>query len=268
MSKYFDLVKPAIDSFGLIAQLPSNSRDGGDTTQREGMFAIAIAYLSKLGKIDKSEYEELKKRYSANLDRLECCMGNLRRHTDPNMWYSDCDRMSRDQWTPNVIAMGMLDLKKHLWRMFLGHLFKRALLFTTNVRHNWVYPPDHPKYDPNSDLTYKWKLPDITIMSCWGYYIRSFNCYLLYPLLLVLDLDLLVNSLIWVYKFKYVSKDTDILNHTNSLLQATWSMPTPVSWLARKLLKLDKVQDCLNRYFLPDGPALHKVFNEFLKEVW
>ena len=231
------------------------------------MFAIAIAYLHKLGKIDQVEYEQLKNRYKANLDQLECCPGNYRRHTDPNMWYSDCDRMSRDQWTPNAIAVGMLNIDDHRKRMFLGHL-KRGLLFTTNVRHNWVYPPEHPKYDPNSDLTYKWKLPDITILACWGYYIRSYKAWYLYPLLLLLDIDLLINSLIWLYKFKHVPKDTDILNHTNSLLQAKWTMGTPISWLARKILKLDKVQDCLNRYFLPDGPALHEVFREFLGEVW
>ena len=265
MSKYLDLVQPAIDSFGLIAQLPSNGRDGGDTAQREGMFAIAVAYLYKLKKTDPLEYAELKHRYEYNLERLDCGPGNILRHIDPTMWYSDSDRMSRDQWTPNVIAMGMLDLKPELKRMFFGHL-KRALLFTTNTRRNHCYPDNHPKH--MSDQDYSWKMPDITILSSWGYYIRGFRVWPLYPLLLITDLDLLVNSLIWIYKFAKAPEDTDILNHTNSLLQARWSMPTPISWIARKILKLEKVQDCLNRYFLNHGPALHEVFKDFLKEIW
>lgn len=265
MSKYFDLIKPAIDSYGLIAQLPSNNRDGGDTAQREGMFGIFIAWLYKLGKIDQVEYESLKKRYEDNLAKLECSWGNLKRHVDTSMWYSFCDRMSRDQWISNIIAMGMLSLKKALLKMLIGHL-KRALLFTTNTRHNWVYPPEHPKHTPDQD--YSWKLPDITVLACWGAYIRGFRALPLYPLLLIFDLDILFNSCIWLWKFKYKPNDTDILNHLNMILQARTSMPTPISWIARKMLNVNKVQECLNGYFLPDGPALHEISKDFLKDIW
>ena len=260
-----DLIGQCIDKFGLITQRENNNWDGGDTLQREGMFAIAVRYLYDLDKIKITDYLLLRKRYWDSLNELECGWGNYRRHIDHDMWYFDPDRMSRDQWTPNAIAVGMLDLYDHRKRMLWGH-GKRLWLFTTNTRRNWVYPPGNPKHEADQD--YSWKIPDITILSSWGYYIRSFHAYPLYPLLCLFDLELLGNSLLWRWKFQKRPEDTDILNHTNSLLQARKSMPTPLSWLARKILSADKILEKLQAYFEPAGPRIDLLFREFLKEIW
>src|SRR5579859_8185611 len=95
--KYLDILGPAIDSNGLITQTAQDNWDGGDTLQREGMFALAVRCLYDQDKILLADYLLLRQRYWNNLNNLKCCMGNYRRHTDPTMWYSDCNRMSRDQ---------------------------------------------------------------------------------------------------------------------------------------------------------------------------
>lgn len=254
-----------IDKFGLITQTAQDNWDGGDTAQREGMFAIAVRHLYDLDKIKLSEYLILRQRYWDSLNELECGWGNYRRHIDPSMWYFDSNRMSRDQWTPNAIAVGMLDLYDHRKRMFWGH-GKRLWLFTTNTRRNHTYPPGHPKHAIDQD--YSWKLPDLTLFSSWGYYIRSYKAYPAYPLLLLFDVDLLVGSLIWRWKFKNKPTDTDILNHCNGLIQAQKRMSTPLSWLARKIMNVDTVLSKLEGYFKFDGPRLDLVFKDFLKEIW
>lgn len=263
--KYLYMLGPAIDSFGLITQTAQDYFDGGDTLQREGMFAIAIRCLYDQDKITIADYLLYRKRYWNHLNRLYITCGNYKRHVDPAMWYSGNSVMSRDQWTPNVIAMGMLDLDDHNRKSFWGH-GKRLWLFTTNTRRNYAYPPGHPK--ANAENSYRWKLPDLTILSCWGNHCRSHKAYLTYPLLCLTDLDLLVSSLIWLYKFRKTPNDTDILNHVNSLIQAQKIMPTPVSRLARKLLPVDVVLQKLKAYFSFDGPRIDLLFAEFLRNIW
>ncbi len=158
-----------------------------------------------------------------------------------------------------------MDLDDHKKWMFWGH-GKRLWLFTTNVRNNGAYPPSSPKYTASNPWV--WKLPDITVMSDWGLHIRAHKWYVLYPFLFAFDLSLLANSLIWLYNFKYDTTNTDILNQTNCLIQANKSMPTPVSWLARKILNVNTVMEKLAAYFAVDGPRLDLVFADFLKDLW
>lgn len=264
--KYLDLLGPAIDSNGLITQTVKGYWDGGDSLNREGMFAIAIQCLYDQKKISLEDYTLLRKRYLDNLNRLEVNWGNYRRHIDSTMWYFYPNRMSRDQWTPNAIAVGLLDIEDHRKRMFWGH-GKRLWFFTTNTRNNGVYPPGNPKYDAATQ-DYSWKLPDLTVLSAWGYYIRAYKAYPLYPLLLVFDVEMFANSLIWLYDFRTNPTNTDILNHTSSLIQARKSMPTPFSWLARKILSVDTVLSKLTAYFSVSGPRIDLVFADFLKEIW
>ncbi len=209
------------------------------------------------GKITQSEFNQIKDRYLTNYKRLRqgCMPGEIRRHSDDSMWYDLNWRMSRDQWTPNVISLGIC--KQFRADMILG-MAMRGFLFTTNLIPNYV-----KKGEPG----YKIKLPDLTAFASWGFVLRW--CPLFWPLLLVTDLDLLVNSILWYYRMKDPNNtNTDICNHLNALLQARFHSPTPVSWMARRMLDVDKVQDLLNRYYLPDGPALHLVAKDFLKEIW
>src|SRR5690606_36918964 len=133
----------------------------------------------------KNEYL-VRVQHSDILYKLWINQGNYCRHPDPSKWYSKSDVMSRDQATPNVIAMGLTNNRKLLLDFFKGHL-KRGLLFMTNTRHN----------EPSNT---KAKLPDVTGPEFWGYYIRGFKLWFLWPILLIFDLETLITSLTKLFK--------------------------------------------------------------------
>jgi len=257
MNKYLQLLQPNIDSFGFITQNASQNWDGGDSSQREGSFALLIEELYNQGKVDSQDMLDIFQRYEKNIDQIKCGLGGLRRHPDQSKWYGQRDVMSRDQWIPNVIACGN-GLDAELRYLLLGHML-RALLFTTNTCPDWVM---------TGGPGYKWQLPDVTVLSSWGLYIRSFDCKLLWPLLLLFDLQTVVNSLIIVGNSMWNPTNTDVSNQLNTLIQAYRRMPTPFSWLARKILRLDKrgMDYCVDNYFsaASGAPALNVLY----KEVW
>ena len=256
--KYLDILQPAIDQWGFIAQLPAQDRDGGDTAQREGMLMLWAHCALRVGKISQADYDQIQTRYLANYDKLRagCMPGEITRHRGDTKWYDLKWRMSRDQWTPNVIASTFT--KKHRLDWILGS-FLRGALFTTNLIPNYV-----AKGDPG----YKIKLPDITLLASWGYMLR-YAGWAAWPLVCVTDLELLVNSILWYFRLKNsANTNTDILNHVNSLLQAKYACPTPVSWLARKMLNVDDVLGLLDRYFDPESPAMNLIARDFLPDAW
>ena len=253
-NKYIAIIKPAIDQYGIIAQLAG---DSGDSSQREPMMLVLSYTGWRSGKITDAEFEIIKVRYLSIYDRLRkgCMPGEIRRHDSCGeilSWSDRSLRCSRDQWTPNVIALGFIGTPKQKADMILGCAM-RGFLFTTNIYRN-------------GDTPGKPKLPDLTLFSSWGFLFRW--CPIFWPLLFLTDLDLLIGSLIWRYRFKHSTDNTDILNHVNALIQAYFSCPTPISWLARKLLQLANVQDCLDRYFNNGGPALNVIAKDVLPEIW
>lgn len=269
--KYFPLLEPWLDpKYKLITQ-PPPEYDGGDTAQREGMFMFGAFMLFNMGLMDANEMFFIQDRYAKVCDTLNDPNhpGFLRRFPDPSYWGSYSDRFSRDQAIPNVIAMSYLatkaqrDPSKHLWKFFLRHLKYSALLFMDNTRAN-AAPADAP-----------WKLPDLTLLSFHSLYIRSFRAWPLYPLMLIFDLDLLVNSLIKILYYDRTSTNNDDLNHLMCLYQSELHMPTPWSKLAKWLYRFRKfpslagnatnpAQACLNSYFNGNnpGPRLDLVYQE------
>lgn len=254
-NKYYNLIKPNIDDFGVIANMPGN--DEGDSSNREGSFALVIRELYDLGRISEEDYNVLRMRYRDVLRNLKCGHGGIRRGIDTSEWTGQNDVMSRDQWIPNVIACGSLGLDD-LSYFFLGHLL-RGLLFTTNT-----CPNEYMTGQPGGE----WKLPDLTVLSSWGLYIRAYKAWLLYPFLIIFDIEILVNSCIIVYQSYYNPTETDVINQLNKLIQAKRRLPTPVSWLSAHILKYDKrgMQACLDAYFAPDlnGPRLNMVYKDIL----
>lgn len=269
--KYFSLINPSLESkFKMIAQ-PDG--DPGDTAQREGMFAFAAHILHKLGKMDQAEYDFCKDRYVKVISLLNDPNHNglIRRYPDPTYWGGLSDRLSRDQSVPNVIAMGFLSRDK-LKDFFFAHLKYRALLFLTNTRNNWAWPPGDARYNAND---YKWKLPDLTLGSFHAMYIRSFNCKWLYPLLYILDLDLLGSAIIKVAFYAKDATNNDDLNHLMVQYQADLVMPTLWSKIAKWVYKkrayptnsgnaTNVAQATMNAYFRGNnpGPALEQVYQE------
>ena len=276
-NKYFDLMQPNIDSFGVIAQGPGDNRDGGDTTQREGMFMCAMQYHLKAGRIAQADFDQMAARYKGIIDNLTYGFGwSLRRHPDKNKWYYESNCMSRDQMTPNLVALGFCH-KMLLFKMLICNA-ARGMLFTTNTRQNGAYPKDQPTmslwqrikfavglYDPGISCYY-WKLPDFTDFSIWGLYIRGLNLFPLWPLLVLLDIEMALSATFTWYNTKKGTASNDQLTEQMILLQANYRLPTPVSKLAMWIYKKTNPMNSLNAYFAPagNGPALNQVY----QEIW
>lgn len=270
--KYWPLIEPWLEpKYKLIAQPPPpvSDYDPGDTAQREGMFMFGAFLLYHLELMDDKEVLFIQDRYEKVLDLLNDPNhpGFLRRYPDPAYWGGQSDRFSRDQSIPNVIAMAYCSTmkrrnpSKHLWNFFKDHL-KRGLLFTTNTRKNWA-PNDSKK-----------KLPDLTIGSFHALYIRSFRAKWAYPLLWLLDIDLLGGSIAKLFYAMNPSNNDD-LNHILCMYQAELTMPTLWSKLAMWIYKFRKfpsnsgdaknpAQACMNAYFRGNnpGPKLEQVYQE------
>lgn len=211
--------------------------DGGDSAHRVG------SYLVYQGVTRGSTGNE-----EAIFRDLECpgCKGRFRRHPDSDYWYSDCDRMSRDQTIPLLSAMA-IHSPYYLNRHFKDHL-SRCLLFTTNTRRNGATKANHGMvkggHKTGDTYDYSWKMPDITFMDVWAIYIRGFRSWVLWPLLVIFDLQLLANSIL----IKMNPDKVDIMQHTCQILLAKHSMPTPISFLAAEFINIDDYKDRLNEY--------------------
>lgn len=143
------------------------------------------------------------------LDQLEVQPGIYVRHPYQHGFRSDPSEFSRDQQRALVIAMGAYGMHDRLARLAKAH----ALRFG------------------------KYQNRDIIGPSHVGEYIRAFSARHLYPVLLLTDSVLLVNSVRIVLWYRSDTDHSDDNNHVMSLAQSRYVMPTPFSWLARKVYK-------------------------------
>lgn len=275
--KYFDMLNGNIDSFGVITQNANDLWDGGDTTQREGMFMCAMQYHLEAGRISQADFDAMATRYLGIISNLTyASIWSLRRHPDTSKWYNDPNRMSRDQLISNICALGFTS-KWTLFKLFLGNIC-RAMLFTTNTRENGAISSNNPAmsvwqrigyvfglYNPGVP-NYAWKIPDLTDLSIWAAYIRGLRAWPLYPLLCVLDGQMLGGALITLYETDKTTASDDQLSEQMLLLQSNYSMPTPLSKLTVWIYKKTNPQAALNAYFAPanDGPAMNQIY----AEIW
>jgi hypothetical protein len=275
-NKYFPMIQPNIDSFGVITQNAKQNWDGGDTTQREGMFLCAMWYHYQAGRIAESDWQAMSSRYMGIIDGLVYGeIWSLRRHPNPAMWYHDPNRMSRDQLTSNICALGFTS-KWTLSKLLLGNLL-RGMLFATNTRENGATITNSQPmtllqrvqyffgWRPNY-YVWAWSLPDFMDPSIWGAYIRGLSLWPLYPLLLLTDLVLVIQALITLYETDEGTATDDQLTQQMLLLQSEYRMWTPISKLAMWIYKRVNPMVALNAYFAPanDGPAMNQVY----QEIW
>lgn len=165
--------------------------------------------------------------------------GGLRRH--PNEGYSAYykgpydGRITRDQLSGALAAIVSQRDSQALWLVFKHHMYW-LLLFSYSTR-------------PNGSMG-KWKWPDITFFNVWQLYVRGLINrfpilkWPLFPALCGLDVHLVLDSLVMRY-----NDDSHIISHLNRLLPAVENTPTPISWLAFKLLPNSFIRDNLDRYW-------------------
>lgn len=259
---------------------PEGWVEGGDTLQRMAMLTLLLAVRHTEG-VESNAIKWL--------DMLETSPGLYVRHPDKKYWYSDDNRMSRDQCFPLIICLGALGFKRRLFNFFIRHLMLRGGLFTTNTRRNHATKENHgtTRYTnpaplrwyhklilklripflpvPEDYKNYNWKLPDFTGLSFWGAYIRGFGLWWLYPLLCVLDLEFFINSIIKRFK-----NDHHVINHIVEATYNSYKYPTPLSWVANKFINDD--EDMIKRmrdYFAPDrSPGfIGTAYEPKLKEI-
>lgn len=176
--------------------------------------------------------------------------GIHRRHPDETKWYSQWNRMSRDQTVPLLIACAEYDMPMYAVRYILGHL-TRLFLFTTNIIDNGI-------------MTGPYKIPDPTGPDFWALEIRALPLILgllCYPLLLVFDLYSLFSA---VFLRFFNRSQNDVINHVMMSIHNQRRIPTPFSWLTNVLVNsAGDLQQRLDNFFGSD-PAQIK-FNDILR---
>jgi hypothetical protein len=164
--------------------------------------------------------------FEAALNRLEMSPGIYARHPYQEGFRSNPARFSRDQQRPLVIALGKYRMYDRLKRLTVEHV-KR---FGKYQNLDFIGPTNISEY------------------------IRAFRAQALYPVLYFSDLGLLTDSILNVASSYFNRDQTDDNNHVLTLLQSQDIMPTPVSWLARKIYKYFRARNFGNTILGEDSP--------------
>lgn len=269
-------IVPYIDEFGLIVQ--KKTRDGGDTANRMGhtwftLFILLIFFKRRqiynlfagLIASPKEVFLMLQDPKSPGNYRRHCCDHNKE---EKDLWTDDFDRWSRDQAQSMVALMGICD-KKRLWQHFIAHV--KRFGFMTNTKRNGSTKLNHgEEYKPGERRNYDDKLPDFAFSpEWWGLYIRSFAgwfSYLLYPLLILADLETLIGSVKWRWFTK--ESNNDITNHLMMLVLSTYQMPTGLHWISWKIIGYDMTMKKLHEYWegKEDPTFVAKLYEPIVKK--
>ncbi len=257
--------KPYLDSKRWIVNSDGN---GGDSWQRIGMASFLRSLRSVIsvhtdfllpGETSKSYYtDRLKEQINLNVGEEPGTIG-FYRYWNSKLWTGALPNASGDQMIPNIVAMGHFEITPILEATYKAHKAR-------NFRY-W----NKTKLGESTNS----KAGDWNVLT-FATYIRAFRNRKLYPALLVLDLFLLLNSLIRIIKPPIVKKlynknDTsDDLNHIVLLLQAKLYLPTPISWLSRRLydtFRSGGAQAALDSYFREEnhGPPINELAAPILK---
>jgi hypothetical protein len=225
-----------IDNFNMITTL---QKDGGDSCAH----GCAILYGNYIVSTPPNIPQINLNAYTHNLDRPHGYV----RHPDPTKWYSNPKTFSRDQLTPLLCLLGLVHSIR-LFDLFVEHL-KRGLCFAWNTQQDNNIPG--------------WKLPDVTGPDIWGAWIRAFRIYPLWPLLLVFDIPTLVGSMIYRTG---LSSSTIQMNQVLMTDFSTRVMPTPTSWLAKKIYGKTTPINALNQNW-GDATPFNPPVNQYLVPV-
>ena len=236
---HYDLIgmyKPpgSIDELGEV--LSKAWVDGGDSCHFTGIYHYAYL-LSSDARQSEYYYGNMLGRlsaYEANL-RSPTLTGGWKRHPDTKYWYSDDNRMSRDQATPMLCSLALSKSTKSLRRALL-HFAVRGFLFATNTRRNGTTKLNHgTTYGElnNKKRNYNWKMPDPMLFDIWAIFIRGLNLKLLYPILLIADLQTYLNARLLLRR----PEDTDVANFFLKHSLSRQKLPTFIGRLTDNLLQ-------------------------------
>lgn len=265
----FDIPTLYLDKSNQVIQ---SDGGGGDSLQRAGFIMIGEYFLLKHKVITQDDFNTRKEVYLKRLDLLQDSLDQgkfARNSTNPSDWTAQFNRMSRDQVTSNIIALGLINEQTRLSKIVWSNA-KRAMLFTTNTRGNTTDAP--------------LQLPDLTLFGVWAMYIRAKQVKWLKPLLYLFDLSLLANAEIKTRIYAKDAENADDLGFIEAILQAKEQYPTFISnWaikiynqrgLANKTLENGYMssygpQTALDYYFDPafgGCPVIADIYRQFLQK--
>lgn len=234
-----------INSGLLINKSGPSNEDGGDSAQMTGLYRFG-RWMKFRKDADMLAREQAK--FAQELDTLTYTEGHggidmtgvkhdqisypgiYVRHPKPCYpgWAADPHCFSRDQQRSLVVAMGALKQKKQLKYIFWKHI----------KRLGW--------YQNDMEIDGKKKLADFAAPDILGEYIRAFWMSsgtivrgllgILYPVLIVTDIVALIGLLMCFYKWRNPDEADDD-NLILTVLQAKNALPTPISWVCRKIYK-------------------------------
>jgi hypothetical protein len=233
------------DNYKLIVQKDGNA---GDTCQRMGYYYFWLSFIPSSGNFPYPTVNDFKNAYF----KLEKRPGRLCRHPKPGWWSND-NRISRDQLKGLLFGMWATDSKDLAKRIFKEHL-SRGLLFAYNTGHN--------NNEPGK------KIPDLTLFDIWALYIRIFKTVPLYPLLPIFDLQLVVNAMGRFLRGAVDPNDVDDLNFVGDLIigletKSIWAKPA--LWIYRH--RNPKPIEALRHYFRyeTDAPPFMQIIEEKMR---
>lgn len=238
------------DRYGIIGQKRDSGRipvEGGDSACWQGHYTY---YKND----DGVDY----------IKTFKVGFGAYVRHPDPKKTDNGFGAFYKNPWT-GVISRDQLTgilggvIRQgnafHMLEIIL-HSLCSLMLFTYNSIDNGKDPKKAPR-----------KFPDPMFFNMWGMMIRGlgFFTYILWPLLWILDLQLVLDSLV-----SNRHADDDQINFLLRLSVSRDIAPTPISWLAVKLLDRDKLKKDLKSYWVDsfrDQPGMLDVHCEAIDRL-
>lgn len=214
------------DDIGVICQLqPNGSLECGDGVNWTGHYI----YLTGV------EYDFVK--------TFEKGFGGYVRHPEPEMTDKGFGAYYKNPWTGCIsrdqmygIIAGIITEKNYLagLRLIIHHAFS-LFLFSYNSIKNGAKPED-----------YKRKFPDLTGPEVWSCELRMFGgfSYLFYPILCVLDVMLILKTL-----WHNDRVDSHVISFLMYFFICTENVPTPLGYLAKKIIRRDRMITRLKRYW-------------------
>ena len=235
---------------GLLMQYNS---DQGDTLQRMSSYYTCLKYLNYT-----SSYHGLELSLSARVayEVLEAEPNKYTRSANTGEWYDETERCSRDQKSITLIAWSMLGFTEHIKR-------QAKYLISRGFRHDNIYRNGLPKTTENK------RPADFVSPSELGTIIRGLNLWYLYPVLLILDVDHFINTLISLYYNKWDQSNMLIPN----LIMSNTKYPTPLSILSKYIVKRKRLEieaQIVNYYSIekngipPLGEIIIKAFRKLI----
>lgn len=209
------------DEDGIIGQIQSDgSVDGGDS-------ACWMGHYIYLTDDDFPYVKTFEKGYGGYVRHPKSGFATYYE----NPWNGN---ISRDQLTGIIGGLVRQKEYKALLRLIVHH-GAWLWLFSYNTVQNGVDPKVAP-----------WKWPDATLFDIWATILRGFGkfSWIFWPLLCILDLHMLVNTMI----VNRSDKD-DKINYALKLMISREFVPTPTSWLSAKLLNKEHLISSLKEYW-------------------